>query len=240
MKKSDAGVKSVSAIIWTAVLLAAVAAGVYLVEKLYLGPLREQQRLISSLKTMVAELTRDIRIAEVYVMNQEGEPLQTTFRFVEVDEKREHIGAPKVFTIRGDVAYFDTLVIKFEDSFTPLEKLPLSEDVLRSYLARKAIIFFRRVFSEKQKPEDGFPLDVPGNPPGPYRPGATLTPFEQQLWKDFWDLANDSRLAGSRGVRAAHGQAVYTKLQRGKYYVLEKRLAGDLTIRPIHLPAAVN
>ena len=223
-----------------AVLLAVVAAGWYLAEKLYFGPLREQQRLISNLKTIVEELTRDLRVAEVYVMKQEGEPLQTTFRFVEVDEKREPIGMPKVFTINGDVAYFDTLVIKFEDSFVPVEKLPLSEDILRSYLARKAIIFFRRVFSEKQKPENGFPLDTPGDPPGPYRPGAALTPFERQLWNEFWDLANDPGLAASRGVRAAHGQAVYTKLQPGKYYVLEKRLSGDLTIRPEDLPAAVK
>lgn len=238
--KSAARVMSFSAMIRIAVLLAAVAAVWYMAEKLYFGPLREQQRLISNLKTIVSELTRDLRIAEVYVVNQEGEPLQTTFRFVEVDEKREPIGAPKLFTINGDVAYFDTLVIKFEDSFAPVENLPLSEDVLQSNLARKAIIFFRRVFSEKQKPEEGFPLDTPGNPPEPYRPGAAMTPFERQLWKEFWDLANDPRLAASRGVRAAHGQAVYTKLQRGKYYVLEKRLSGDLTIRPVDLPAAVN
>ena len=167
MKKSHEGVKSVSAMIWTAVLLAAIAAGVYLAEKLYLGPLREQQRLVSNLKAIVSELTRDIRVAEVSVVNQGGDPLQTTFRFVEVDERREPLAPVKVFTISGDVAYFDTLVIKFEDSFMPLEKLPLSDEILRSHLARKAIIFFRRVFSEKQKPEAGFPLDTPGDPPGP-------------------------------------------------------------------------
>jgi hypothetical protein len=236
--KHHAGSKSVSVMIWIAVLLAAIAAGVYLAEKLYFGPLREQQRLIANLRTIVAELTRDIRIAEVSVVRQGGEPLRTTFRFVEVNEKREPIGEPRVFTIRGDVAYFDTLVIKFEDSFMPLEKLPLSDEVLRSQLARKAIIFFRRVFSEKQKPEDGFPLDIPGDPPAPYRPGTALTPFERQLWRDFWQLANDPRLAASRGVRAAHGLAVYTQLRPGRYYVLEQRLAGDLTIRPIDLPAA--
>jgi len=240
VKKSDAGVKSISAMIWTAVLLAAVAAGVYLAEKLYLGPLREQQRLVSNLKTIVAELTRDIRVAEVSVVTQGGAPLQTTFKFVEVNEKREPIGGAKVFTIGGDVAYFDTLVIKFEDSFVPLDKLPLSDEILRSHLARKAIIFFRRVFSEKQKPEEGFPLDTAGEPPGPYRPGTTLSPFEQELWRDFWDLASDPRLAAGRGVRAAHGLAVYTRLQPGKYYVLEQRLAGDLTIRPVDLPAAVD
>jgi hypothetical protein len=145
-----------------------------------------------------------------------------------------------VFTISGDVAYFDTLVIKFEDSFMPLEKLPLSDEILRSHLARKAIIFFRRVFSEKQKPEAGFPLDIPGDPPGAYRPATALSPFEQQLWRDFWVLANNPRLAAGRGVRAAHGLAVYTRLQPGKYYVLEQRLDGDLTIRPVDLPAVGN
>jgi hypothetical protein len=32
--------------------------------------------------------------------------------------------------------------------------------------------------------------------------------------------------------------AVYTRLQPGKYYVLEQRLDRDLTIRPVDLPAA--
>jgi hypothetical protein len=237
VKKSHEGVKSVSAMIWTAVLLAAIAAGVYLAEKLYLGPLREQQRLVSNLKAIVSELTRDIRVAEVSVVDQGGDPLQTTFRFVEVNERREPLAPAKVFTISGDVAYFDTLVIKFEDSFMPLERLPLSDEILRSHLARKAIIFFRRVFSEKQKPEAGFPLDTPGDPPGAYRPGTALSPFEQELWRDFWVLANNPRLAAGRGVRAAHGLAVYTRLQPGKYYVLEQRLDGDLTIRPVDLPA---
>ena len=238
--KSAVRIRSFSLMLRLGIALAAVAAGWYFAETLYFGPLREQKLLISNLKSIVEELTRDLRIAEVFVVNQGGDPLRTTFRFVEVDEKRSPIGEPKLFTINGDVAYFDTLVIKFEETFTPVGRLPLSEDVLQSHLARKAIIFFRRVFSEKQKPEDGFPLDVPGNPPGPYRPGGAMTSLEQQLWREFWDLANDPRLAASRGVRAAHGQAVYTKLQSGKYYVLEKRLSGDLTIRPIDLPAAAN
>jgi hypothetical protein len=60
------------------------------------------------------------------------------------------------------------------------------------------------------------------------------------LWRDFWALANDPRLAADRGVRAAHGLAVYTRLQLRRYYVLEQRLDGDLTIRPVDLPAAGN
>ncbi len=221
-------------------IVVAVSAGIYLAEKLYFGPLRRQEQLVANLKQIVAALTRDIRIAEVAVLDQSADPPTTTFRFVEVDEDRERIGEPKVFTINGDVAYFDTLVIKFLDSYAPLEELPLEQEVLDAHLANKAIIFFRRVFGEKQKPEDGFPLDAPGGIPETYRPSREVTPFEQKLWDEFWLLANDPKLARTRGVRAAHGQAVYTKLQPGKYYVLEQRLVGDLTIRPMELPAVMR
>jgi hypothetical protein len=178
------------------------------------------------------EMTRDVRIAEVLVTEQGGDPLQTTLRFLEVDENRNPVGEPKEITIPGDVAYFDTLVIKFEDSFLPKEALPLDEGALNAQLSRKAIIFFRRIFSEKQKPEEGFPLDTPGSPPGVYRPASAISPFENRLWREFWEIANNPQLAAARGVRAAHGQAVYTRLIKGKRYILERRTMGDLTIRP--------
>ena len=31
--------------------------------------------------------------------------------------------------------------------------------------------------------------------------------FEKELWKRFWELANDEKLAKERGVRAIHGDA---------------------------------
>jgi hypothetical protein len=213
-------------------LLTLVAACLYLGNKYYLEPMREQQRLVQTLKAVVLELTRDVRIAEVQVTEQGGDPLRTTLRFLEVDENRNPVGEPKEVTIPGDVAYFDTLVIKFEDAFSPGEALPLSEEVLNAQLSRKAIIIFRRIFSEKQKPEDGFALDTPGLPPGVYQPASALSPFENQLWREFWEIANNPQLAASRGVRAAHGQAVYTRLIKGNRYILERRILGDLTIRP--------
>ena len=221
------------------VLLAigAGAGGIYLAEKLYYGPLREQKRLIENLKLVVEQLTRDVRIAHVVVVDQKDSPLTTTIRFVEVDEKDTPIGPARTFTLDGDEVYFDSLVIKFEEPFKPLNELPLKQQDLSAPLLHKAIILFRRVFSSKQKPEDGFPLDMPGAVPEAYRPRLQPTAFEQQLWAQFWDLANDAKLAKEHGVRAAHGQAVYMKLQRGKYYVLEQRLTGDMTIRPLDVPA---
>ena len=222
------------------VLLAigAAAGGIYLAEKLYYGPLREQQRLVANLKTIVEQLTRDFRMAEVAVVSQT--PLTTTFKFVEVNAQGVPVAPPKTFTVNGAEVYFDALVIKFEEPFKPLNELPLKQQDLAAPLMHKAIIFFRRVFSDRQKPEEGFPLDAPGQAPVPYRRGAPASAFEQRLWAQFWELANDPQLAKEHGVRAAHGQAVSMKLQPGKYYVLEQRLTGDMTIRPVDVPAVLK
>lgn len=232
--------KRIALLVLALLAIAAGAGGVYLAEKLYYGPLREQQRLVANLKTIVEQLTRDIRMAEVAVVSQTAEPLKTTFRFIEVDAKGQAVSAAKTFTVAGEEVYFDALVIKFEEPFKPLSDLPLKQQELAPPLMNKAIIFFRRVFSDKQKPEDGFPLDAPGQPPEPYRHKAAASAFEQQLWAQFWELANDSKLAKEHGVRAAHGQAVSMKLQAGKYYVLEQRLTGDMTIRPVDVPAVLK
>lgn len=227
-------------VIFVLLAIGAAAAGIYLAEKLYFGPLREQQRLVANLKSMVEQLTRDIRMAEVAVVSQTRDPLTTTFRFVEVDAKGEPVAPARTFTVNGEEVYFDALVVKFKETFRPLNELQLKQQDLAAPLMNKAIIFFRRVFSDKQRPEDGFPLDAPGQPPEPYRHKKPASLFERQLWAQFWELANDPRLAEEHGVRAAHGQAVSMKLQPGKYYVLEQRLDGDMTIRPVDVPAVLK
>lgn len=229
--------KQVIILLFVLLMVGAGAGGIYLAEKLYYGPMREQQRHITNLKLIVEQLTRDVRTAEVMVIDQS--PGTTMFKFVEVDKNEKPIGEPKTFTVPGDEVYFDTLVIKFEDNFKTGDELPLKQEKLAPELINKSIILFRRVFSAQQKPEEGTPIDPSDSPPNVYRPKGEVTQFEAQLWKDFWQLANDPKLAKERGVRAAHGQAVSMKLIKGKYYILERRLDGDLTIRPVELPAVV-
>jgi len=237
MNNRGAASKKVLGASLLAIVVAAGSAGVYLAENLYYGPMREQQRLVTNLKSIVEQLTKDVRVAQVYVMDQSNG--RTKFKFVEVDEKGQRLSEPKVFDIEGDIAYFDTLVIKFDDPFTPINELALKKETLNPELLHKSIIFFRRVFSEKQKPEEGIALDTPNQPPAPYQVREP-SDLEKQLWKEFWTLANDPKLAKERGVRAAHGQAVYTQLKKDKYYVLEQRLSGDMTIRPIDVPAVMK
>lgn len=220
-------------------VVGAGAAGVYLADRHFYAPMREQKRMVDNLKAIVELLTRDERIAQVVVIEQGGEPLRTKFRFVEVDARGEPCCDPIVFDIEGKVAYFDTLVIKFEEPYLPLNDQALKQEEM-GRLTGKSVIFFRRIFGEKQKPEDGLPIDSFGQAPGAYRGKTPPTEVEQQLWKEFWDLANDADLAKKRGVRAAHGEAVYTELKKDTLYVLERRFGGDLTIRPDRIPAALR
>jgi hypothetical protein len=236
----EVSAKNVVVLLVVLAIIGAGAASVYLADKYFYEPLREQKRLVENLQVLVDRLTKDVRVAEVAVVGQQASPLKTTFRFVEVDEHGARLGESKTFTIDGDEVYFDTLVIKFEERFKPLNDLMLKQDLVAEKLLGKSIIFFRRIFGAKQRPEDGFPLDAPNNAPGSYRGKLEPTKLEQQLWKEFWELAVNPTLAKERGVRAAHGQAVSTKLVPGKYFVLERRLSGDLTIRPVDVPAVMQ
>ena len=223
--------------------IAAGAGGVFLADKLYYQPMLEQKRLVANLETIIQELTRTVRVAEVYVLEQTQNPVKTTFKFVEVNDQREPIGDAKMFTVDGDVVYFDALVMKFEQPFDAFDKLPLKETDKKELAARmvkKSIISFRRVFGEKQKPADGFPLDTPGQVPAAYRSNLSSEKYEQELWNGFWELANNPKLARERGVYTAEGEAVYKPLHKDKYYVIEQSISGGLNIVTQDLPAAIG
>jgi hypothetical protein len=231
--------KLVGVSIFMAVLAAAGGAGMYLADRLYYKPLREQQQMVSNLKTMVDKLTKQTRVAQVIVLDQTQNPLKTKLKFVEVDEKGEKkIGTEKEFWIDGDVAYIDTLVIEFESTYDPHNDSPLKAEKLDEALTGKSIIFFRRIYGEKQPPEQGFSLDASGETPAPYKTGSEPDPLEKKLWAEFWQLANDPELAKKRGVRSASGNAPFTQFVKGRYYVIEKRLNGPPTIR-METPPAV-
>ncbi|HYF50354.1 MAG TPA: hypothetical protein VEJ63_13170 [Planctomycetota bacterium] len=225
-------------ILFVLLLVAAGAGGVYLAEELYYKPMREQKQMITNLKTMVERLTKQQRLAQIIVLEQNDQ--RTKFKFVEVNDKGEKLSDPQVFDIEGDVAYFDTLTIEFQGTYNPHNDLPLKGPELSNELTGHSIIFFRRVFSEKQKPEDGIPIDKTGAAPPPYRGPFPPNPLEQKLWDEFWDLATDPKLAESRGIRYASGNAAYTKLKKGNFYILEKRLTGPAIIRAEKVPAVLQ
>jgi hypothetical protein len=188
-----------------------------------------KDREIDNLSLAVRLLKVDHRLAEIKVLDQstdaEGK-LHTTLEFVEVNDAGEPLDSPRQVTIDGDVIYIDAWVVKYDD------KLVESGNPLGS----TSICLFRRLFSENQKPVEGFQLDKVGAEPVVYRRGEQISKDEQKIWAQFWDYANNPALAESAGVRAAHGEAPSIKLRKGKLYKVELRASGGLSIVAEDLP----
>ena len=183
---------------------------------------REIERLEATMKL----LTLDQRVARIEVLDQEGSAaeknLRTRASFVEINDNGEPMEKPREFTIEGDVAYVDALVVKFSDE-------AIAEgDPLRS----TSVALFRRIFGESQRPVDGFEIDPVGTQPTAYRRGGRPSEFEEQLWQRFWEYANDPAKAKQEGVRAAHGEAPFIKLMPGKRYRVELCASGGLSVVP--------
>jgi hypothetical protein len=125
-------------------------------------------------------------------------------------------------TLPGQEFYFDTLVIKFDDHFIE------EGDPFKG----RALMLFRRIFSNTMRPEDGFVIDVEGQAPEAYAEQQASTAFEKELWRRFWELANDEKLAKEHGVRAIHGDAPYMRLEPDRVYEVCLRSTGEVIITP--------
>ena len=92
-------------------------------------------------------------MAQVWVTDQatpeNGDPVVTKVKFVEVDGEGNPLSQSRTFSLEGDVMYVDAWVVKFDD------ELVEAGDPLRS----ASLCLFRRLFGEHQEPSDGYSLD---------------------------------------------------------------------------------
>jgi hypothetical protein len=221
------------------VLVAFAAAGVYLSYELVVKPrlalegqIREQKGTILKLEQEKQRLEAYLKIlkridrrARVEVLRQAKDlqgSVQTTIRFTEVDDAGKPVNAARELTLPGQEVYFDTLVIKFDDHFVE------QGDPIKG----GALMLFRRVFSSTMRAEDGFVIDKEGQVPEVYTERQAASDFEKDLWKRFWELANDEKLAKERGVRAIHGDAPYMRLEPDRVYEICLRSTGEVIITP--------
>jgi hypothetical protein len=188
--------------------------------------LEAKLKQIQKLETSLALLKVDRRLARLNVVEQ-GEDAQTMeqfsdVEFTELSTDGNPLGQPRKFRIRGDVVYVDNWIVKFDDKYVE------EADLERS----TSLVLFRRIFGEKQQPADGFPLDEVGVRPQAYARGGQMSEFEKKIWGDFWNIANDEAKAKDLGIRAAHGEAVSIKVQKGKAYKMQLRASDGLSILP--------
>jgi hypothetical protein len=183
-----------------------------------------------ALEQAVNRLTGEDRVAEVYVTQQvkkgellNGQPAPTDvtiIEFIEMD-REGHPLPSKQFIINDGILHFDALVLKFDPEYVALG------DALRG----KSLALFRRIYGESQTPADGFPIDPSGDVPNIYRVNEQPTPFEQQLWGRFWELASDPDLAARNGVRIAQGEAPYVPVQKGQRWTLTIQNNGGMNVK---------
>lgn len=148
--------------------------------------------------------------------------LRTRVRFTELGQGGERLGEPRELVVEGRFAYVEALVVKFEDDYVE------RGDALRG----SSICLFQRIFGEGQKPSEGARLDPVGLRPRAYGGDELVDPQFEDLWRRFWDYANEPELARAKGVRAVHGEAPFIELRPGKSYRLELRASGGLSLRP--------
>lgn len=191
--------------------------------------LRQRQ---TELQTMIERLGQVRRLAQIVVTGQQkdavGSVRTTDLLFVELNQDGKTVGRKK-FTIPGEVAYFDGLVVKF------------SHDAVASArpFQDQSLVLLRRVFSEHMRPADGFPIDVLNEVPSGYQTNEVSENFQKQIWSRFWTLANDPVLAAELGVRVAQGEAVYKPMKPGVLYELTIDASSGLNLEVKPLPEAV-
>jgi hypothetical protein len=188
---------------------------------------REKQKLQEDkdhLQTAIERLSAEKRVAEVLVTDQsqvDGK-LKTTLLFVEYARDGSALPA-KTFTINGNAAHIDAMVIKFDRG------LVAADDALRGH----SIALFHRLFGDDQPPEQGFPIDAPGSIPDVYRgrkQSADQQKFEQDLWHNFWRLADDKAYRQEKGVRVANGQGIWGPFAADRLYTITLDADGGLNM----------
>jgi hypothetical protein len=225
--------------VWSITAVAAGSSAVYLSYQLAVKPrqalqdqIREQQQTIvkleadrQRLEAYLKILRRVERRARVEVLLQANDAQgrqQTTIRFTETDDTGKPVSPSRDFTLPGNEVYFDTLVIKFEDHFIE------QNDPLKG----RSLMLFRRIFSSPMKPTEGFAIDVDGQEPVVYAGSPGQSNFEKDLWRRFWEIANNEALAKEKGVRAIHGDAPYMRMEPDRVYEIGLRSTGEVVISP--------
>jgi hypothetical protein len=185
----------------------------------------KQDKQINKLETSLRLLKVDHRVARLNILEQTkdaNDQVVNKIEFVELNLEGQPIASPRQFEVKGEIVYVDGLVVKFDDKYVEAADLDRST----------SLFVFKRIYSDTQNPRDGFPLDTVGSQPLAYSRGGKPSEFEQRIWDDFWSVANDRQKAEMLGIRAAHGEAVSIKPERGLSYRLELRASGGLTVKP--------
>ena len=172
------------------------------------------------LKAAINNLSQEDQIGYAKVLSQETRDGQlfTKILFVEADpEDFTKQILRKEYEIQGAVVHFDTLIVTFDGELVKDGK-------------ERAMYLWRRIYGEKQPPEQGFPIETAGQPSPRYAQLCEKLSIEesQLFWDEIWQLSNNSKRLEKLGIKAVYGNAVYHQLKPGLIYIFKVSSTGSL------------
>ncbi len=174
----------------------------------------------NQLKQSLAHLTSEDQIGYAKVVRQEIKDGRqwTTLKFVETarDDKLKKI-IEKECTIEGDIIHFDALIVKFGP------RMVMDKN-------GRALYLWRRIYGEKDRPEDGFAIEQAGTESARYADLFKLLPVKERelFWENIWQLAADPERLKEYDISAVYGSAIYTRLRPGLVYIFKIHPTGQL------------
>ena len=172
------------------------------------------------LKTAISNLSQENQVGYAKVLSQETRDgkFYTKLLFVEVDpsDYTQHV-LKKEYEVQGDVVHFDTLIVTF------------GSDLVKDGKER-AMYLWRRVYGEKMTPEQGYAIEIEGQPSPRYEQLCEKLSIEdkQLFWNEIWQLSNNPKRLEKLGIKAIFGNVVYRQLKPGLIYVFKVSSTGSL------------
>lgn len=186
---------------------------------------RQQAELVKT-QTALKLLKVDRRRAYIDVLetgfdNQTEEPFFVA-KFTEVDPEGVPLSEPRTFRLRGNLLFVDSWIVKFDDEHVE------ASDPLRS----TSLCLFKSIYGDLDERSGGYPLDQ--NDPNiatAYGDRNPQNQFEEQIWNDFWELANDPQQQNRMGIRSNHGTVSYIQVLSGMTYQVDLRASDGLSLK---------
>jgi hypothetical protein len=178
--------------------------------------LNENKELQVAITNLKAE--NQIGYAKVISQVETDGKIITRLKFVETDKKDMLKRVlEKEYEIEGDIIHFDSLIVKFDE-----------QAVMDGN--EKALYLWRRVYSDKMRPEDGFAIETEGAEPKRYADICSKLNLKDKelFWEEIWKLADDKERLAEYGIKAIYGNVVYRKVRLGLIYVFKISSTGNL------------
>jgi hypothetical protein len=185
----------------------------------------DQEKELVKVRTALKLLKVDRRRASLKVLEKGVDPATSEpwfdVEFTEIGTDGVPISTARKFRLKGSIVYVDARVVKFEDKHIE------GADELRG----ASICVFKGLWGDGNERAEHLSLDAEPGVRTAYGDPAQRSEFENKLWENFWEIANNRELQEEMGVRANHGQVNYIEVEAGKTYDINLRSSDGLTIQ---------